>query len=151
MKSIIGIVVTTLIIVSAYFFISGDDGRIFLRDLASSSMDTDSIYVEYKPLENIRRDDTANLDNLLIAEGMAKKDISQAQKNFTPNEVFTSGIDGIGGHYDENALALEDEVAQTLDQGPIGDVSPNALAPEAGDEFMPLEGDSSMESEPVKK
>jgi hypothetical protein len=84
MKSIIGIVVTTLIIVSAYFFISGDDGRIFLRDLASSSMDTDSIYVEYKPLENIRRDDTANLDNLLIAEGMAKKDISQAQKKLHP-------------------------------------------------------------------
>lgn len=133
MKSIIGIVVTTLIIVSAYFFTSGDDGRIVLMDLASSSMDTDSIYVEYKPLENIRRDDTANLENLLVAEGMAKKDISQAQKNFTPNEVFTSGIDGIGGHYDENALAPEDEVVQTLDQGPIGDVSPNTLAPEAGD------------------
>jgi hypothetical protein len=151
MKSIIGIVVITLIIVSAYFFISEDDGRIVFRDLANSSMETDSIYVEYKPLENIRRDNTANFENLLVSEGMAKKDISQAQKNFTPNEVFTSGIDGIGGHYDENALALEDEVAQTLDQGPIGDVSPNALAPEAGDEFMPLEGDSSMESEPVKK
>ena len=57
----------------------------------------------------------------------------------------------MGGYFDENALAPEDEVAQILDQGPIGIVDANALGPGDSDEFMSSKGNMLMDVELMKK
>jgi hypothetical protein len=64
-------------------------------------------------------------------------------------------MDGIGGYYEDYTLAPEDEVAQFLDQGPIGVVDTNAPGPgftdEFTDEFTASEANLLMIVESVKK
>jgi hypothetical protein len=168
MKGMIRIVLTTLMLLAGYFFYtSGKHEPVMLQDLTDSPVVYEAAYLEDKPLSANQADNIVPVDvfpiakvttikavGLITKEAMAEQSNALDAKKDKATETSMDGVDGmdgIGGYYEDYTLAPEDEVAQFLDQGPIGVVDTNAPGPGFTDEFMASEGNLLMNVESVKK
>jgi hypothetical protein len=162
MKGMVKIVLTTLMLLSAYFFYtSGKYEPVMLQDLTDSNVVSEAAYPKDKPLSANQADNILPVDVFPIAKVTTIKAIGHTieeamaeqsnELDAKKDKATETSVDGMGGYYEEYALAPEDEVAQFLDQGPIGVVDTNAQGTGFTDEFMVSEGDVLMDVESVKK
>ena len=165
MKGIIGMVLTALMLLSVYFFyVSGKHEPVMLQDLTDKPAVSEAAYPKGKLLSVPPADNIIPVDGFSIAEvtpikavghiiqeAMVKQSSGLGAEKDKATETGVDSVDGMGGYYEAYALAPEDEVAQVLDQGPIGVVDTNAQGPGFANEFMASEGNVLMNVESVKK
>ena len=150
MKGTIGISVAALTMLLVYFlFYSAQEETILLQDLTNSLLPADAAYLKDKQLPVLQVDDKVDAINSLITQPMPKKVLSQVE--FVAEQLSETGVDAMGGYYEEYAIAPEEEVAQIWDLGPIGKVNPNAVLPGVGEQLIVSDNVDYMKTQPIEK
>lgn len=144
LKIKIGLLITLLLMLSAYFFYQNvNDDPLVLRELPENSTVSSADVPIDRSLADLELggpETTVILPDKKVVAAPFKKKLS------VESSVFNT--DDIGGYYDEHALAPEDEIAQVLESGPIG--KEVVYTKEFGDEIMSTEEHLSMQAEPVE-
>jgi hypothetical protein len=137
MKGLIGTVVTALMMLSVYFFyVSGKHKPVVLQYLTDKPVVSEAAYSKDKPLSEPQVNESQQVVGFPITWSAPKKSVIPVTAELIADPLYDKGVDGMGGYYEEYALGPEDEVSQVWDQGPMGEINSDAIAPGVGDELM---------------
>lgn len=156
MKILLALILLIAVVVTAIFYFNQEstEEAVQLNENWSAG-DTDlneSINPDSSQLDSIESAVTEVLDEKLTEDSLSEELDGKLREEIEDVNTIDSGnaeTDDIGGYYDENALAPEDETAQNWSQGPIGEENPNPIAPEAGSENMPTGEAAPIQDEPI--
>jgi hypothetical protein len=137
MKGLIGKVVTALMMLSVYFFyVSGKHKPVVLQDLTDKPVVSEAAYSKGKPLSAPQVSESQQVVGFPIKGTAPKKNVIPSIAELIADPLYDKGVDGMGGYYEEYALGPEDEVSQFWEQGPMGEINLNAIAPGVGEVSM---------------